>query len=189
MSQFRRLIYVFALLALLLPLLSLPSCTQSHPAYTFNPAAPQVRVCLLEKQQKIMLSATQPPLIRIGSESPGRRLNIPTRSSVAIQLTTRGWQIGNIPLDGGVLTIVPASDGSVSINGKNYHGKYRLVPVADGFDVVNDVDIDSYLKGVLASELLKSWLLETYKAQAITAHTYALYEGADGAARQAVRSL
>lgn len=183
MSQVRRFISCLAFVGLILPLLSLSSCTQSHPAYTVNPAAPLVRVCLLEKQRKVMLSATEPPLIRIGKESPGRRLDIPAGSSVAIQLTRSGtrqmWQIGNIPLDAGVLTIVPATDGSVSINGKSYHGKYRLVPLAaddgGGFDVINDVDIDSYLKGVLADELLKGWLLETYKAQAITSRTYALY--------------
>lgn len=163
-------------IALFLLLGTFSSCTQSHPPYQVNPAAPQVRVCILEKQNEIMVRATEPPLIRINDEMPGRRLNIPSGASVAILRTPAGWQIGNVPLQPGVLTIVPATDGTVTIDGKAYHGKYRLVPTVAGFDVVNDVDIDSYLKGVLAEEMLKGWLLETYKAQAITARTYALYE-------------
>ncbi len=164
------------LLSILLSLFAIPSCTQSHQPYKPNPAAPGIRVCLLEKQQQIMLAATEPPLIRLNEESPGRRLNIPSGSSVAVLLTPGGWQIGNIPLGVGALTIVPSTDGTVAINNKAYHGQYRLVPQKEGFDVVNDVDIDSYLKGVIADELLKPWLLETYKAQAVTARTYALYE-------------
>ena len=46
----------------------------------------------------------------------------------------------------------------------------RLVPRAPGrFDVVNDVDIDSYLKGVLAAEMFNKWHEEAFKAQAIVA--------------------
>jgi SpoIID/LytB domain protein len=42
--------------------------------------------------------------------------------------------------------------------------------------VVNDVDLEGYLKGVLAKELLRDWHEEAYRAQAIVARTYALYE-------------
>jgi stage II sporulation protein D len=42
--------------------------------------------------------------------------------------------------------------------------------------VINDVNLEDYLKGVLASELPQTWLDETYKAQAIVSRTYALYE-------------
>jgi stage II sporulation protein D len=165
------------------------ACTQTHQPYQPNPAAPQIRVCLLEKQTQIMLSATEPPLVRLNDETPGRRLNIPSGSSVAILLTPAGWQIGNIPLGVGTLTIVPATDGTVSVNNKPYHGKYRLVPQKEGFDVINDVDIDSYLKGVLADELYKPWLIETYKAQAITARTYALYESRTARASASVKAF
>ncbi|MEO6435930.1 MAG: SpoIID/LytB domain-containing protein, partial [Tepidisphaeraceae bacterium] len=60
---------------------------------------------------------------------------------------------------------------------KLYRGRYRFVPIGGNrFDVVNDVDVDSYLKGVLARELLRGWNEETYRAQAIVARTYALYQ-------------
>ena len=44
----------------------------------------------------------------------------------------------------------------MKINGKPYRGDFRLVPVSQGkFDVVNDVDLESYLKGVLSREMLR----------------------------------
>ena len=80
-------------------------------------------------------------------------------------------------LGSGELTILPAAEGLVSINKLPYRGRYRLVPLSGSkFDVVNDVDIESYLCGVLPKELLPNWHEETYRAQAIVARTYALYE-------------
>jgi stage II sporulation protein D len=71
----------------------------------------------------------------------------------------------------------PEREGSVSVNGVNYRGKFRFIPVGGGkFDVCNDLDVDSYLAGVVAKECLPGWLEETYKAQAVVARTYALYE-------------
>jgi stage II sporulation protein D len=52
-----------------------------------------------------------------------------------------------------------------------------FVPASGGrFDVVNHVDIDSYLKSVVSRELLYHWHEQAYLAQAIAARTYALYE-------------
>src|SRR4029453_17087778 len=62
----------------------------------------------------------------------------------------------------------------------------RFVPGGNGsFDVVNDVDIDGYLKSVVSKELLRHWHDEAYRAQAIVARTYALYEvaGSEGRGR------
>ena len=68
---------------------------------------------------------------------------------------------------------------------RQYHGTFRLIPQgADHFDVVNDVSIEQYLPGVLPSELFPDWHPEAYKAQAIVARTYGLYEArVDGAGR------
>ena len=77
----------------------------------------------------------------------------------------------------GDLTIEPEREGSVSIDGKAYRGHYRLVPATSKtFDVINHVHIEGYLKGVLARELYPEFAIEAYKAQAIVARTYALYE-------------
>src|SRR5206468_2167525 len=96
---------------------------------------------------------------------------------VPLTYTPNGWRIGTLDLGTGALVIEPQSEGSVMLNAKRYRGTYRCVATSTGsFDVINDVDVDSYLKGVIARELLPKWHIEAYKAQAIVARTYALYE-------------
>src|SRR5205807_298592 len=98
-------------------------------------------------------------------------------AAVPVRLVPGGWQIGSATLPAGELTIEPESDGTASLNGQPYRGNFHLVPTAPfTFDVVNHVGIDPYLKGVVAKELYPQFQPEAYKAQAIVARTYALYE-------------
>jgi stage II sporulation protein D len=123
-----------------------------------------------------MISASEPPTVRTVSDPRPKRLEFPRGTGVPLVLSAGTWQVGDVSLGSGVLTLQPASDGSFHINGQSYRGEYRFVPVEAGkFDVVNHVDIDGYLKSVVSRELLRNWLDETYKAQAIAARTYALY--------------
>ncbi|HWB54462.1 MAG TPA: SpoIID/LytB domain-containing protein, partial [Tepidisphaeraceae bacterium] len=74
---------------------------------------------------------------------------------------------------------------TVSINNQRYRGTYQLVPISSGtFDVINQVDIESYLKGVILAEMLPHWDYEAYRAQAIAARTYAIYESRTAPAGQ-----
>jgi len=59
-------------------------------------------------------------------------------------------------------------------NNRPYRGHYRLVQQGSGFNVVNVVGIEDYLKGVLKMEVNPAWPMESLKAQAIIARTYAL---------------
>lgn len=55
-----------------------------------------------------------------------------------------------------------------------YRGKLVLRPGSSGgVTVVNSVDIDSYVKGVVAAEMPSSWHREALKAQAVAARSYA----------------
>jgi len=142
---------------------------------------PVVRVRLLGGQDQVLVKAAQPPLISSSSDPQPRAFNFPPDASVqVVLLSDGGWRVGGVPAGTGEMVIQPGADGSVSVDGKTYHGRFRLVPAGSTaptkFDVVNDVDIDSYLKGVLASEMLPRWMPEAYKAQAIAARTYTLYE-------------
>ncbi len=70
---------------------------------------------------------------------------------------------------------VHSREDALGLDGAGFPG--RLVLVATGeetFDVVNHVGIETYLPGVLASELYSHWHIEAYRAQAIAARSYAL---------------
>ena len=157
------------------------SCTRQKQPAAPPPNAPVVRVRLHAAVEQATLRVDALPTVKTESEMTALRLNMAFGTDATVVLTANGWEISGARVPGrGELTIWPSEDASVSVNGRAYHGKFRLVPVggagATTFDVVNDVDIDNYLKGVLARELLRGWNEETYRAQAIVARTYALYE-------------
>ena len=60
-------------------------------------------------------------------------------------------------------------------NGCTWYGGFEFRRSAGGnIDVINVVELDSYVKGVLPYEMSPSWPLEALKAQAVCARTYAL---------------
>lgn len=72
----------------------------------------------------------------------------------------------------------------VSIDNKWYRGTLRLFPAknktglwrkkSNGVTIVNKIDIEDYLKGVVPSEMPASWHREALKVQAVCARTYTL---------------
>jgi stage II sporulation protein D len=55
-----------------------------------------------------------------------------------------------------------------------YRGAIEIRTEGAGVTAVNELDIDTYVRGVVAGEMPSSWPLEALKAQAVTARTYAL---------------
>jgi stage II sporulation protein D len=62
-------------------------------------------------------------------------------------------------------------------------GLVHLVRKGKGFLVINQADMEEYVKGVVPSEVNSSWHPEMLKAQAVAARTYALYQHMLSAAR------
>lgn len=97
-----------------------------------------------------------------------------------------------------VLRIEAATDGiyGVGVDGVEYPHLLMLHGVREAdaqgrptgkwlnsFDVVNHVDLEAYLPGVLDKELYKAWHPTTFKAVAIAARSYALFSARKFAAR------
>lgn len=59
-----------------------------------------------------------------------------------------------------------------TIEGSAYRGSLNIIKDGDGFAVINVVDIDQYLYGVVSSEMSSTWPLEALKAQAVCARNY-----------------
>jgi len=60
---------------------------------------------------------------------------------------------------------------------RSYRGRLRVAVTTSGERVtVNDVGLESYLKGVVPLEIPASWSTEAVRAQAVAARTYASYE-------------
>ncbi|MGH7217021.1 MAG: SpoIID/LytB domain-containing protein [Nitrospiraceae bacterium] len=63
-------------------------------------------------------------------------------------------------------------------------GLVHLVRRGKGFLVINRVDVEEYVKGVVPSEVSSTWHPEMLKAQAVAARTYALYQQMLSATRE-----
>ena len=65
-------------------------------------------------------------------------------------------------------------DEILKINNKRYRGNFYIIVKHNKFIVVNELDIENYLKGVVGREMSNTWPNETIKAQVVVARTYAL---------------
>jgi stage II sporulation protein D len=67
------------------------------------------------------------------------------------------------------------SDRPIRVNGREYPAALELVKNGDGMAIVNELALEDYVVGVLRAETSERWPLETLRAQAIVARTYAAY--------------
>lgn len=70
--------------------------------------------------------------------------------------------------------IKPSGSGYISTKGKWYRGEFIVYNKGGELTIINHVDIEDYLRGVVPSEMPSSWCYEAHKAQAIAARSYAL---------------
>lgn len=72
--------------------------------------------------------------------------------------------------------IKPRRDASIILNGQTYRGCLRIQREGQGLHFDNHLDVESYLRGVLRGELPRYFHPESFKAQAVAARTYVLYQ-------------
>ena len=175
-----------ALLGLGLAAVVLGGCSCEGPKPRVGPAPakeiPLIRVKLGSDCRSLAVAVAGPYRLQRGAETlaSGDRLDWTTFSLRGGEVATESGPLGTPPLE-----IHPAEDGTLAVRqpveGKErqraYRGFLRLVATAEGnLKAVNVLPMEAYLAGVLRNELLKSWHLEAYKAQAVAARTYALAE-------------
>jgi stage II sporulation protein D len=97
-------------------------------------------------------------------------------SPVRVCRSGAGWLVGSRFAEGRELLVLPAPGGLVRLGKTAYRGFLRLLPAEGGrLVVVNHVDVESYLAGVLPKELYPNWHDEAYQAVAVAARTFAMY--------------
>ncbi|MEK6745108.1 MAG: SpoIID/LytB domain-containing protein [Nitrospirota bacterium] len=72
---------------------------------------------------------------------------------------------------------VSSPGGFINVNGKAYRGAIEIWKKGNGrLLVINELDLEAYLLGVVAAEVPSDWEMEALKAQAVASRTYALYQ-------------
>jgi stage II sporulation protein D len=119
-----------------------------------------VRVAIADNQKSVTLASSS-GLVVEGDRS----------DSVERKMTFGPASVGARPVR------VRSKQEFIGVNGRNYRGWMELRKKANGtLLLVNDLDIEEYLMGVVAEEIPSTWEFEALKAQAIASRTYALYQ-------------
>ena len=102
-------------------------------------------------------------------------------SSYAVNVTRTGTAEILFQFDGGdalALGVMPDVTGADAVRtwfkGYRYYGGFRYERIGGGdLTVVNILDLETYIKGVVPYEMSSSWPLEALKVQAVCARSYA----------------
>lgn len=109
----------------------------------------------------------------------GRSLFADT-SPISVRVAADSQQPGTVTLNDRSIPsgscILPRSSGSIQIDGKPYGGSLTMLNRSGRLLLVSNLDIEEYLPGVLTGELFPKFHMEAFKAQAVAARTYALYQ-------------
>jgi len=158
--------------ATLLIILLLPF---SFSEYCYSRGQANIRVCVASDKDRVLLRIKGPYKIEgINSAltlDKGKALKneyiVPTNSG--LKLGDREFKIYGIK-------IIPKKDAAIFIDKRRFRGIVHIVRTERlKLLVVNHLDIEKYLYGVLYHEVPCHWPMEALKAQAIAARTFALY--------------
>ncbi len=104
----------------------------------------------------------------------GRRMPL-----TKVSMENNGIKIGEIAYPYRRIQIKAKNDVTIKRNGRSarYRGMIDIILTKQNqFLVVNSIELEAYIKGVLYHEVSHRWPLEAIKAQAVAARSYALYQ-------------
>ncbi len=165
----------------ILILFCLSSC--GRPAYrseTRLQEPPDMEVTLLKEASTARLAVHSP--YRILDLKSGTSLKEgASLPSTSITLNHGQLALGGIKLGTNGVRVVAQVDGALELEGTHYRGEIHLLKgPKEGLTAIDKLDVESYILGVVGSEMPNHWEPEALKAQAITARTFALYLKGNG---------
>ena len=161
-------------------------------------AGESIRVLLAADVSRLDIRADS-PLWVVDAQGHGQAMRTPVQIAAAgtgfLQNGVR-MQTGQLTVHGGEQgltltfprraqkpngTAMSSADAGTEIS---VSGVVHLVRRGKGFSVINRVDLEEYVKGVVPAEVSSTWHPEMLKAQAVAARTYALYQQMLSATRE-----
>lgn len=147
---------------------------------TEKTAIDNVRVLIMTEgfqslfHQNITLSCDVPAVLEYGVGDETKVQSVAAGETISIDTSDSRLKEGRLVFrsqeDGGLITVesINRSQGTPV-----YPGHMEITRETDGLLLLNEVELEEYLKRVVPSEMPQSYELEALKAQAICARTYA----------------
>lgn len=134
-----------------------------------------LRVALHYELQEVRFGFSGP--YEIKSFPAGEVLRAETAApSLSLQFDPAGIRIGNVLYPVSALRITSKAD-EMLVQGRKYRSAIQVLKnPAKSLTVVNEIDVEDYLKGVLPAEMNPAWPEEALKAQAVVSRSYAVFK-------------
>jgi len=71
---------------------------------------------------------------------------------------------------------IESKEPGIKVNGKRYRGEIEIVRDKASLLLINELNLEDYLVGLINQEISSRWPMEAVKAQAVVARTYAFYQ-------------
>jgi stage II sporulation protein D len=142
-----------------------------YPGTELGPApVKKVRVLLLASARRAVISSSAPFTVVDGNGTSHKLPAGPQPLGPGLKVTLSGGKAKALP---GPLLFSPGT-APLSLGGRGYRGSLRVKTNGSALEVVNVVGLESYLMGVVPSEMPSHWPAEALASQAVAARTYAL---------------
>jgi stage II sporulation protein D len=139
--------------------------------YVGPTSAETIRVALEQQAESVAVASVEGFIIshhRNDTLSRSRSVRIDVGSGGGLVVDGRRVRADQVELRG--------RNGEIILNGMTLPGRLIVKVVNQRLLVINELDLEEYIKGVVPAEMSSSWHLEALKVQAIAARTYAIYQ-------------
>jgi stage II sporulation protein D len=126
----------------------------------------KIRVAVLSGGKSITLDGER--LIVVDESGRPLRLSFPA----VITKEPAGLAVAGMPAQ----KLTASAPTAIKVNGKRYRGIIEVLATGKGLLVVNELPLEEYLVGLINCEISSLWPMETVKAQAVIARSYALFQ-------------
>lgn len=150
----------------------------SSEALLLNGKEPIIRVSLFQAAPSGKIRLSSVGSAQVTTLAGDLIMEMPSIAESAVISSTTGFAIEGYPeFEVDQIILIPQNDADLTVNGIRYHGRLHLSHSPDGLiSAVNFVPLDTYLGGVLGSEVILSWPVASLQANAIASRSYALYQ-------------
>jgi stage II sporulation protein D len=142
-------------------------------------AEEEVRIALTSGRARVEVAG--PALSIFDAESGARLAGAPGEASFELRAVAGGLEVREGGERDDVLAsakrLLIESDEQVRVEGAVYFGRLEVVPEKGrpgSLLVINRLPLETYLLGIVGSEMSPAWPIEALKAQAVAARTYAM---------------
>jgi stage II sporulation protein D len=154
--------------------LALASCTlQGTPCFAQTPGI--IRVAVIQDTASLRVKIRGP--YRVINCSSGAIECSGTQVSTAVTAYKDSILIAGERIRTSCLLIKTGEPTPILIDGRMFRGEIKLIRKDNGhLLVINQIDVEDYVRGILYHEVSHYWPEEALNAQAIVCRTYALYQ-------------